>query len=388
MSGDEAVPLQVIENRAAGESAIDVAVPAAVARLHRELGLADPTALVELVDVAAAIGVGRLFVKDESTRGELPAFKILGASWASFRVLCDRFGLDATTASVDDVRGASAAAGEVPVLVTATDGNHGRAVAHSARVLGVGARILVPAGTSARRIDAIRSEGAECEVVAGDYDDAVAAAAALTDRTHIVVSDTSWDGYDTVPRWVVEGYDTLFGEIDAQLDRVDAPAPTVVVIPVGVGSLAVAGVGHYAGRPRDRRPDIVGVEPVGADCLAVSVRRGESVTVPGPHDSVMAGLNCGTVSRLAWPVLHRGVDWCLVVDDEPVADAMRTLAEHGVESGETGAAALAALVEWSRTGSGVPYGADDVVVVLSTEGATDPVSYRRIVDPTGSAERS
>ena len=297
----------------------------------------------------------------------MPAFKILGASWAVYRLLVSMLGHEPAWRTLDELRAALAPLGTL-TLVAATDGNHGRAVARMASLLGYDARILVPAGTAAARIDAITSEGAQLTVVDGTYDDAVRASAALATDRALVVSDTSWDGYTEVPRTVIEGYSTIFAELDAQL----AAPPEVVVIPMGVGALLAAAVQHYAARAT-----IVSVEPVSAACGLQSAAAGHPVVVPGPHDSIMAGLNCGSVSPVAWPVVSRGVDVFVAVDDAAAEQAMRDLATVGIVAGETGAAALAGLGALAAARPDLVR--DRRVLVLCTEGATDPRAYRRIV---------
>jgi diaminopropionate ammonia-lyase len=334
---------------------------------HRRLPGYAPTPVVDAPALAAALGASELSVKDESHRLGMPAFKILGASWAVYRLLVSMLGHEPAWRTLDELRAALAPL-DTLTLVAATDGNHGRAVARMAALLGYDARILVPAGTAAARIDAITSEDAQVTVVDGTYDDAVRASAALaTDRT-LVVSDTSWDGYSEVPRTVIEGYSTIFAELDTQL----VARPEVVVIPMGVGALLAAAVQHYAARAT-----IVAVEPVSAACGMQSAAAGHPVVVPGPHDSVMAGLNCGTVSPVAWPAVSRGVDVFVAVDDAAAEQAMRDLATVGIVAGETGAAALAGL---GALATALPEMVRDRhALVLCTEGATDPSAYRRIV---------
>src|SRR3954447_3804002 len=188
---------------------------------HRAMDGYPQSPLIDSPELADAMRVGRVLVKAETERFGLPAFKILGASWAAEQLLGDR--------------------GDI-TLVTATDGNHGRAVAHVARMRGLAAHILVPMGTAQARIDGIASEGAQVEVVDGSYDDAVQKAAGMADHTHVVLSDTSWPGYEDVPRWVVEGYETIFTETDEQLGGATVD---VALIPIGVGSLAVAAARHW-----------------------------------------------------------------------------------------------------------------------------------------------
>lgn len=342
---------------------------------HRRLPGYEPTPLVSADALAADLGVGRLWVKDEAWRLGLPAFKMLGASWASYRLLVSRLGAEPDWSTIDELATAVAALGPL-TLVAATDGNHGRAVARTARLLGLGAHILVPAGTVEARIEAIRSEGAQVDVVDGTYDDAIAASAALATDSALVVSDTSWPGYTEVPRWVIDGYATIFAEVDEQLVARSAPSPDVVVAQMGVGALAAATVGHVR-RTAGDGPTIVVVEPLDAACGLRSAEAGEIVEVPGPHTSIMAGLNCGLVSELAWPIVEAGTDWFVAVSDAAAEQAMRDLATVGVTSGETGAAGLAGLRELVASGR-ADIGPDSTVLVLNTEGPTDPAAYERI----------
>ncbi|MCU1375950.1 MAG: threonine dehydratase [Actinomycetia bacterium] len=337
-----------------------------VAEFHRGLPGYAPTPLREAPELAAAAGVGRVLVKDESNRMGLPAFKILGASWATYRALLEHLDLPLGT-PLDDLVGTDV------VLTTATDGNHGRAVAFMAKRLGIPAKIFVPAGTTDARIDAILGEGATCTVVDGSYEDAVATAAATGD---LVVSDTSWPGYETVPAWVIEGYATIFEEIGDVV-------PDVVLVPLGVGALGAAVTQWY--RCRGLATRLVGVEPDDADCVLASVAAGEMVEVPGPHRSIMAGLNCGRPSPVAWPWVSNGFDGFLAIDDDAARAGMRALAAEGIISGETGAAGAGALLTVTA-GKGdddaveaLSVGPDSTVLLLSTEGATDPEAWEAIV---------
>ncbi len=349
------------------ESAEPLRGEPASARFHRRLPGYAPTRVVDAPALAVDLGLGQVSVKDESLRLGLPSFKILGASWAVYRALVGRLGREPEWADLGALRSALAPLGPL-TFVTATDGNHGRAVAHVARLLGYRARIFVPAGTAAARIAGIESEGATVAVVHGSYDDAVRVAAGLASDTALVISDTSWEGYTEIPRTVIEGYATIFAEIDDQL----ADGPEVVVVPMGVGALAAAAVQHYSARAT-----IIVVEPQSAACGLRSAEAGHPVAVPGPHDSIMAGLNCGTVSVVAWPAVAIGTDAFVAVDDPAAERAMRDLATIGIVAGETGAASFAGLR--AVTEIGVPDIAGRRALVLCTEGATDPAGYRRIV---------
>src|SRR5215471_19989279 len=372
------MPSRLVVNHGAGPLPASARPGPEVQAFHRRLPGYAPTPLRDLPALAAATGVGRVLVKDESHRLGLPSFKVLGASWATYRLLCDRLGEPPPGAGLDDLRAALAASGLGGVrLVTATDGNHGRAVAHIARLLGLAATILVPDGTAAARIDGIAGEGAEVVVVPGTYDDAVTVSAGMAADDVLVVSDTSWPGYDGPPRHVIEGYATIFAEIAAA-----DPGPIdVVVVPLGVGALgAAAGACLRAGREPGDGPLLVGVEPASAACVAAAVEAGHVVAVPGPHRSIMAGLNCGLASPIALPTVAATFDAFVAVDDDRCRAAVRDLATAGLDVGETGAAALAglaALVDEHR--SAVPLPASATVLLLATEGVTDPAGFAAIV---------
>jgi diaminopropionate ammonia-lyase len=340
----------------------------------------EPGPLLRVSAVARSLGVGELLVKDLSCCLGLPAFKIVGASWGVNRAIAGRVGLPpAETFAELEARATSLPALR---LVTATDGNHGRALAHMAALLHLAATIYVPAGTVPARIDAIAAEGARVEVVQGSYDDAVARAARDAADQCLLVSDTSWPGYEDTPRAVIDGYATLLREVDEQLAALGAPRPNVVLVQCGVGALAAAVGAHYA---NDARPALVAVEPDDAACMLESLVAGRIVTVPGPHRSIMAGLNCGTLSLVAWPVLAATFDGCLSIDDDYAVRAMRLLATAGIESGESGAAGLAGLLalceapELTAARELLEIGPATRALVFSTEGATDPEAYARII---------
>jgi diaminopropionate ammonia-lyase len=372
-------------------STATVAEPASRAplALHRRLPGYVPTPLIDLPALARELGIGRLWVKDESCRLGLPAFKILGASWATLQAL-ERHAAEAGAPLGPWQSVAELAAQLRPLLpltlAAATDGNHGRAVAHMARLLGLGAHIFVPLGTADARIEALRDEGAAVTVVDGSYDDAVALSATMAGPRCLVISDTSWPGYERVPREVIAGYSTIFWEIDDALERAGAPAPDLLLVQMGVGALAAAAVAHL--RQPGRTGRLVGVEPTRAACILASMRAGAPVLVLGPHDSIMAGLNCGMPSLIAWPLVSTGIDAYLAIDDERARQGMRLLAAHGVTAGETGAAGLGGLLELLgaaqlqqlRDELGLHAGTQALVLV--TEGATDPLAYAEI---TGSA---
>lgn len=347
---------------------------------HRKLPGYEPSPLRRAPRLEHQLGLGRVWVKDESSRLGLPAFKVLGASWAVFREASAQLGREPVKwTSIEQLRAAFS-----PLrprrLATATDGNHGRAVARVARLLGFSATIFMPAGSAAARVRAIESEGATVMLVDGSYDEAVERARGEASERCLVVSDTSWEGYTKIPAWVAEGYETIFAEADEQFASAGEPLPSHVFVQIGVGALAVAAVNHYRGQAV-----LVGVEPDGADCVLQSVAAGRIVTVPGPHTSIMAGLNCGTPSLIAWPVMRDGLAAFVAVDDRRALEAMRLLADEGLVSGETGASGAAGLLEVmsnERSASALGLDASARVLLLSTEGATDLEFYERV---TGSA---
>jgi diaminopropionate ammonia-lyase len=311
---------------------------------HRGLPGYAPTPLAEAPGLAAELGLGRLFVKDESARFDLQAFKYLGASWAGFRAVAARTGY-AGPAELAGLAAHLAAAGAALALVSATDGNHGRAVARTAKLLGLPARIYVPKVVPGLVIDRISAEGASVTAVDGDYDEAVTAARADSDASAgaVLVQDTAWDGYTEVPSWIVAGYETLFDEIDAQLAAAGAACGAdLVSVPTGVGSLAQAAVAHYRSSAALSRPRLLCVEPDTAACVLASLRNRSAVSVP-TASTVMNGLNCGTPSSLAWPYLRDGLDAAITVTDTDAASAMASLLRSGVAAGPSGAASLAGL---------------------------------------------
>jgi diaminopropionate ammonia-lyase len=300
--------------RAVVNPALDTAaVPApskAAAAYHGGLTGYAPTPLHDLDAVAFELGVASVQVKDESDRLGLPSFKILGASWAVERTLRDE--------------------PNVHRLVAASAGNHGRAVARAAALRGLACRVYLPERALAVRREAISGEGAEVVVVNGTYEDAVEAAARAARGDGVaLIADV---GTSATADWVIDGYATLFTEAAAQA------AFDVILVPVGVGSLAAAAARHAA----QVGAQVVGVEPVTAACLGASLAAGVPTTVPTPG-TAMAGLDCADVSPAAWPSLYRGIAGSVAVTDDETATAMRELATSGLGIGESGAATLAAL---------------------------------------------
>jgi diaminopropionate ammonia-lyase len=353
--------------------------------VHRRLPGYAPTPLSSLGGLAGRLGVGDVLLKDESVRLGLPAYKILGAAWATYRALTRRLGQPPEPWR--DLAELRARLGPLsPVtLVTATDGNHGRGVARVARWLGLPADIYLPGGTVPARLAGIRSEGARVIEVEGTYDAAVACAAAAESEDALLIQDHGWPGYEEIPAWVAEGYETMFVEVDEELGvRGEAPFD-LVLVQIGVGTLASAVVRHYRRAGLEHRPALVGVEPTGAACALLSIEAGHPVMIPAGADaSIMAGLNCGTPSSAAWPLMRDGMDAFVAVEDDQAREAMRLLAEAGIVAGESGAAGLAGLIELLAGSNAVEARSRlqittaTRVLLLVTEGATDPANWERV----------
>jgi diaminopropionate ammonia-lyase len=341
--------------------------PAAVPRpnldaatFHAGLDGYAPTPIRSLSALAAELGLGAVALKDESDRLGLPAFKVLGASWAVERALRERPG--------------------VHTLVAASAGNHGRAVANVAARRGLAARIYLPARSAPGRRDAIAAEGAEIVVVDGSYEEAVVNA--MADGMRDGVLELADVGDSPPAHWVIDGYATLFAEI-AEQGEFD-----VVLVPTGVGSLAAAAArfGAAAGAT------VIAVEAENAACLTASLVAGEPASVATPGTS-MAGLDCAAVSPAAWPSLRAGIRGSVTVADAEAHAAMRELAAAGLAIGDCGAATVAALRALAtepacrdlRDAAGL--GPESRVLLIATEGPTDPAAYERVVGRRGNGDR-
>ncbi len=351
--------------------------PEALLAFHRSLPGYAPTPLVPLDSLAAELGVEKVWLKDETQRIGLPSFKIMGASWAVAAAIARHLTLD----SLDLGSLRASLSGSGVQLCAATDGNHGRAVARMARLLGVPCRIFVPAGLAEDRIASIASEGAEVVRGTHTYDPTVMEAAdwAASERA-LLIQDTSWSGYEEVPRQIVLGYDTILREVDDELRLRGFGTPTLVMAQAGVGSFASAVVAHYGSG--DDRPQFVSIEPDSADCVAASIQEGLPTEAAGHLDSIMAGLNCGVVSELAWPILRDGLEAAVTIDDDGAREGMRELAQAGVSAGECSGAAvggLRLLLSDARWRERLGITSESCVLVFATEGVTEPSTYTSIV---------
>ncbi|GAC1348053.1 MAG: diaminopropionate ammonia-lyase [Acetobacteraceae bacterium] len=339
-----------------------------------------PTPLVGLPGVAAAAGLGVVRIKDEAGRFGLGSFKALGGAYAVADVVLAelaRRGV-AAAATTADLLARRYPTGDITVAC-ATDGNHGRSVAWGAQRFGARCCIFVHETVSAGRVAAIASYGAEVRRVPGTYDDAVRAVAAVArEQGWFIVSDTAWPGYTEVPRTVMQGYRLM---ADEALDQWTGEPPTHVFVQAGVGGVA-ASVSVQMRARLEPGPAVVVVEPDRAACLLASAVAGSATAVGGELDTIMAGLACGEPSLLAWQELERAAAAFLAVTDDDAVGAMRVLAGAGVVSGESGAAGLAGLMAAAGDAAAraaLGLGAESRVLLFSTEGATDPALYARLV---------
>ena len=342
-----------------------------------------PTPLHRLTGLARALGVGDLLLKDESGRFGLGSFKTLGGAYAVVHLLRERLGDDVSIADVAAGRAASRVSDMT--VCCATDGNHGLAVAWGARRAGARCTVFLPGPVSAGRERAIRAQGADIVRIAGSYDEAVEACADEAARKGwLLVSDTSHAGGDEAPSRVMHGYAMLVDEIRAALA---GPAPTHVFVQAGVGGLAAAVIGAFRQDLGSDSPKGVVVEPTNADCLYQSAVAGRPAPASGDLDTVMACLAAAEVSPLAWQVLERGAFAFMALDDSGAVDAMRRAASPADDDpalvlGESGAAALGGLIAVAddidaRDALGLSEASR--VLVIGSEGATDPDIYRRLV---------
>lgn len=338
---------------------------------HRSIPGYQPTPLYSLPELAPSLDISELWVKDESERLGLKAFKVLGASYAIKNLIRDL---------PDDA-----------VLCTATDGNHGRAVAWSARMFDRKAVIFVPKGTAELRKWNIQQEGAKLVEVDGSYDDAVEMAKKYSQENGwMLVQDTSFDDYEKIPLDIMSGYITILKEMEGEINSHGKPRFDIVILKAGVGSWAAAAVWYYHNKYKENRPKIVVVEPSSADCCMESMKQGRLATTPHNLDTMMVGLSCGTPSKVAFDILRDGVDLFLTIPDYYAGAAMIALYyskgdDPQIISGETGAAGLGGLMALQREESlreakdFIGLNESSRVLVFNTEGNTDPENFNRII---------
>jgi diaminopropionate ammonia-lyase len=369
-----------------------------MAAFHRSLPGYEPTPLHALPALAAKLGVGEVLVKDEGQRFGIKAFKALGASYAIYRFLKKRwqgrFEEPFAPASFQDKKALETLG--TFTFCAATDGNHGRAVAWTAKRLGQKAVIYMPADSVAARVENIRGEGAEVVLVEGTFDLCVErCAAAAAKNGWQAISDTAYPGYREIPGWILLGYTTIFSELGGVLHGPMKVGIDLVILPAGVGGLAAAAAFYYTKHYGARRPYLVCIEPVSSDCFLESVRsgRGEARPTRGKQTSIMAGLNCGVPSPLAWPIVRDAYPFFLAVADKYAEQAMRQYfaplkGDPQIVSGESGSSGLAALLalttspKLAAVRAKLPLGKSSRVLLINTEGDTDPVNFQRIVEPS------
>lgn len=386
---------------------MDPAEIAKVRAFHRSFPQYAETPLAELPRMAAQLGVGRLFIKDESYRFGLNAFKALGGSYAIARHIGDLTGRDISELDYAALTSPELAGqiGEI-TFFTATDGNHGRGVAWAANQLGQKAVVFMPRGTTNTRLENIRKENATATIEDADYTACVRMAAAAAARTEgsVVVQDTAWEGYEKIPSWIMQGYGTMLAEADEQLGRAGvgaeagaragagAGAPTHILIQAGVGSVTGAVAGYFARRWPAAPPLIITVEAAAADCLYQSTLAADGQTRPaaGNGETIMAGLNCGEANPISWDILRNHCAIFTAIPDRIAARGMRLAAapikgDPPVTSGESGAVGLGLLAaimeepELKELREAAGLNSSSEVLLFSTEGDTDPETYRRIV---------
>lgn len=367
---------------------------AKVLHFHQSFPEYSVTPLVKLENLAKELGIKEIYVKDESYRFGLNAFKVLGGSYAIAREIGKRlhlaeYELNYATLVSPEVR---KKLGEL-TFVTATDGNHGRGVAWTARRLGQRAVVFMPKGTAAERLENIRKLGADASITDVNYDDAVRMAQQYA-KVHgsVVVQDTSWEDYNEIPQYIMQGYTTMGREILQQLKEYGDVKPTHVFLQAGVGAMAGAMAGFIADYYKEERPQIIIVEPNSADCLyrTALANNGKLQKVGGDLHSIMAGLCCGEPCSLGWQQLAAYADYFVSMPDKAAALGMRVLGnpllgDAAIISGESGAAGVGLLAavlrekQLQELAANLKLNLNSVALCISTEGATDIENYRRIM---------
>jgi diaminopropionate ammonia-lyase len=361
---------------------------------HKSIEGYAPTPLVELPLIAQSLGVKSVYVKDEAHRFGIKAFKAFGASYAIYRFLMDqwqkRFGQDEpfNEKSFKDPNVLQRLGSFT--FCAATDGNHGRAVAWTANKLKQRAIIYMPDNTAQSRIDNIKMENAEVVLIPGTFDDCVTRCAQDAEKNGWqAISDTAYPGYMEIPKFIMLGYTSIFKEMEevGPLHCESEAGIDFMFLPAGVGGVAAAGTSYYVQRYGANRPKLIAVEPSDCDCFLESVKYGKGKPLParGKQESIMAGLNCGIPSPVAWPIIRDGIELFTAITDDYVIDAMRAYHKEGIISGESGAAGLAALTalvndeKLKQAKDQIDINKNSRILLLNTEGDTDPVNYKKIV---------
>jgi diaminopropionate ammonia-lyase len=359
---------------------------------HKSLKGYAPTPLYSLADLSSALGLGEVWIKDESKRFGINAFKALGASYAIYRFLQNRweekFGMKLSPKEFLQPETMNKL-GKF-TFCGATDGNHGRAVAWTAKMLNQRSVIYMPANTAKSRIENIKNENGEVILIDGTFDDCVEKCKQDAKKNNWqAVSDTAYEGYFDIPSWILLGYTTIFREIDQEIPTKDFD---FVFLQAGVGGLAAAGTSYFTRRYKEKRPKLICVEPVSSDCFLESIKNGNGNPIPtkGIQDSIMAGLNCGIPSPLAWPIIKDAMYGFLSITDNYAEEAMHKLYyplenDPKIISGESGSSGMAGLLALLNDKNLAEYkeklgfNKNSKVLIINTEGDTDPENFRRVV---------
>ena len=353
------------------------------------------TPLAQLKGMAGELGLGGLYVKDESYRFGLNAFKVLGGSFAMARYIAQQTGKDVSETDYAYLTGDKLKQefGQA-TFFTATDGNHGRGVAWAANRLGQKAVVHMPKGTVKSRFDNIAKEGAKVTIEELNYDDCVRLAAKEANETEhgVIVQDTAWEGYEEIPAWIMQGYGTMADEANGQLNDYGVQRPTHVFIQAGVGSLAGAVQGYFANKYPDAPPTVVVMEAQVADCLYQGAMAGDGDPrfVGGDLLTIMAGLACGEPNTISWDILKNHVSVFTSCPDWVAAKGMRMLSapvkgDPRVISGESGAVGMGLIATlmtdpaYAQLKQAIGLDEHSQVLMFSTEGDTDPVNYKKVV---------
>ena len=360
---------------------------------HKSFPQYSVTPLARLDGMAERLGLGGLYVKDESYRFGLNAFKVLGGSFAMAKYIAQQMGRDVSEMTYDYLTSQAFrdAFGQA-TFFTATDGNHGRGVAWAANKLGQKSVVHMPKGSTKTRFENIAKEGASVTIEELNYDDCVRLAAAEAAATPhgVIIQDTAWEGYEEIPAWIMEGYGTMAAEAAQQLRQLSVNRPTHVFVQAGVGSLAGAVVGYFTNLFPNDPPKFVVMEASAADCLyrgAVAGDGGHRI-VSGDLQTIMAGLACGEPNIISWDILRNHVDAFVSCPDWVSASGMRRLAaplqgDPIVKSGESGAVGMglisAIMEEEGELREKLGLDRSSQVLLFSTEGDTDPEKYARVV---------
>ncbi|QFH68482.1 diaminopropionate ammonia-lyase [Enterobacter sp. E76] len=356
-------------------------------QFHQKIAGYQPTPLYALDELAGLFGVKKILVKDESQRFGLNAFKMLGGAYAIAQLLCEKYHINIADFSFEKIK---TTISEKMTFATTTDGNHGRGVAWAAKQLGQNAVVYMPKGSAQERVDAILKLGAECIVTDMNYDDTVRLTMKNAQQNGWeVVQDTAWEGYTTIPTWIMQGYATLADEAVEQMNAMGVK-PTHVLLQAGVGAMAGGVLGYLVDVYGPRNLHSVIVEPELADCVYRSGVKGEIVNVGGDMATIMAGLACGEPNPLGWEILRNCATQFISCQDAVAALGMRVLGnplgnDHRVVSGESGAVGLGVLAavhhhpQRDALMKTLGLDKDSVVLAISTEGDTDVKHYREVV---------